>query len=361
MSIVTTVDLRLIRYANCWEDADILCEALQPAPGKRLLSVASAGDNAFALAAEGAEVVAADLSGAQLALVELKRAAILRFDRDTVFAFFGLTPCGKRSRLYEQLEPDLSREALAFWRNKPEAIASGIVHAGRFENYMGLFRRRMLPLIHRRATVRSLFAERTPVEREAFYRQHWDNVRWRVVFRMFFGRFMQGRVGRDPEFLRHVTDPVSEQLLERTRRELTSGQPSCNPFLEYMMIGNFEQCLPRYLRPEHFDKVREGCSRITLVRAAIHEIEGEFDGFNLSDIFEYMTERECEAVFDALLGRARRRARLAYWNLLVDRRCKGAVTPLQSLSAELGARDRGWFYRAFRVDAARTSRVCFSW
>ena len=33
----------LIRYANCWEDADILCEALAPAPGRRLLSIASGG------------------------------------------------------------------------------------------------------------------------------------------------------------------------------------------------------------------------------------------------------------------------------------------------------------------------------
>jgi S-adenosylmethionine-diacylglycerol 3-amino-3-carboxypropyl transferase len=361
MSTEKQGDPGLVRYANCWEDADILCEALQPAPGKRILSIASAGDNVFALAAEGADVVAADLSAPQLALVELKRAALTRFDRDTVLAFLGLTPCGTRHDLCARLEGDLSPETRSFWRSKPEAIAAGIIHAGRFENYTGLFRRKMLPLIHRRATVRSLFVPRTPVERETFYRRRWDSMRWRVMFRVFFGKFMQGRVGRDPEFLKHMTEPVSEQLLQRTRRELTAGEPACNPFLEYMMIGNFEKCLPRYLREENFARVKAGCARITLVRAAVHEVEGEFDGFNLSDIFEYMTERESEAVFDALLGRARRRARLAYWNLLVDRRCKGAVTPLQSLSAELGARDRGWFYRAFRVDAARTSPVCFSW
>ena len=56
-----------VRYANCWEDADVLCEALQPAEGKRILSIASAGDNALALLAQGATVVAADISLAQLA------------------------------------------------------------------------------------------------------------------------------------------------------------------------------------------------------------------------------------------------------------------------------------------------------
>jgi S-adenosylmethionine:diacylglycerol 3-amino-3-carboxypropyl transferase len=38
-----------VRYANCWEDADILCEALQPQPGSRILSIASAGDNVLAV------------------------------------------------------------------------------------------------------------------------------------------------------------------------------------------------------------------------------------------------------------------------------------------------------------------------
>ncbi|MCH7890232.1 MAG: DUF3419 family protein, partial [Gemmatimonadetes bacterium] len=39
-----------IRYGSVWEDADVLCEALAPvAKGGRLLSVASAGDNALAL------------------------------------------------------------------------------------------------------------------------------------------------------------------------------------------------------------------------------------------------------------------------------------------------------------------------
>ncbi len=44
------VDARVIRYGSVWEDADVLCEALAPvAPGGRLLSIASAGDNVLAL------------------------------------------------------------------------------------------------------------------------------------------------------------------------------------------------------------------------------------------------------------------------------------------------------------------------
>ncbi len=38
-SIAKKVNLERIRYANCWEDTSVLVEALQPAPGKRILSI----------------------------------------------------------------------------------------------------------------------------------------------------------------------------------------------------------------------------------------------------------------------------------------------------------------------------------
>src|SRR3954463_966768 len=97
----------LVRYANVWEDAEVLRVALAPAPGRRMLSIASGGDNAFALLAAGAEVVAADLSPAQIALVELKRAAIRRLGREELLAFLGLGQGEDRRAVYERLEKDL--------------------------------------------------------------------------------------------------------------------------------------------------------------------------------------------------------------------------------------------------------------
>ena len=65
-----------IRYAQVWEDADILVAALRPKKGDTVVSIASAGDNALALLAEGPErVIAVDLNPAQLACVRLRIAA----------------------------------------------------------------------------------------------------------------------------------------------------------------------------------------------------------------------------------------------------------------------------------------------
>src|SRR5436190_22470406 len=103
----------IIRYANSWEDADVLCAALRPAPGKRMLAIASAGDNAFALLAEGAEVVAADLSAAQLALVELKRCAVRALADDELLGFLGVAEMRNRLSVYRML--DLPEETRGYW------------------------------------------------------------------------------------------------------------------------------------------------------------------------------------------------------------------------------------------------------
>ena len=42
-------DFSFIRYAQCWEDADILLEALDIGEGDVCLSIASAGDNSLSL------------------------------------------------------------------------------------------------------------------------------------------------------------------------------------------------------------------------------------------------------------------------------------------------------------------------
>src|SRR5690606_37471777 len=104
------------------------CEALEPQPGKRMLSIASAGDNALALIAAGAEVVAADLNAAQLARLELRCAAFRRLEYDAMLAFLGVTSCTSRRQTYATLECDLSSETREHWRRHIDDVAAGIIH-----------------------------------------------------------------------------------------------------------------------------------------------------------------------------------------------------------------------------------------
>ena len=71
--IANRASFDIVRYAQVWEDAVILVAALRPKPSDTVVSIASAGDNAFALLAEGADrVIAVDLNPTQLACVRLR-------------------------------------------------------------------------------------------------------------------------------------------------------------------------------------------------------------------------------------------------------------------------------------------------
>jgi S-adenosylmethionine-diacylglycerol 3-amino-3-carboxypropyl transferase len=315
----------LIRYANVWEDAGVLVAALRPAPGKRMLSIASAGDNAFALLAAGAEVVAADLSPAQLSLVELKRAAVRRLGYREALAFLGVYASPDRRPVYEQLERDLSEGAREFWRGHLEAVADGVIHHGKFEGYFRLFRERVLPLVHRRKTVLALLDERDEAGRVRFYEETWNNLRWRLLFRVFFSRFAMGRLGRDPELFRFVEGSVAERILGRA------------------IFAALKKNLDRLVLFE--GPIEEA--------AAVHQGAG-FDGFNLSDIFEYLDSATSATVYERLLETARPGARFAYWNMFVPRRRPEAlaarVRSLDDEARELFARDQAFFYSAFVLE-----------
>jgi S-adenosylmethionine-diacylglycerol 3-amino-3-carboxypropyl transferase len=347
----------IIRYANSWEDADLLCDALQPAPGKRMLAIASAGDNAFALLAAGAEVGAVDLSAAQLALVELKRAAIRQLDDETLLQFLGLEPVeDRRSRLsiYQSLQ--LPAETRTWWDAHTEAIEHGVIHAGKFENYFRLFRRYVLPLVHTRADVEKLLAPKSREERQRFYDREWNTWRWRAMFRLFFSRFVMGRSGRDPEFFRYVEGSVAERIFKRAEYAMTELAPHANPYFTHIFTGNYRHVLPRYLRD--LGALRANLDKLTLVQGSIDDAAtGTFDGFYLSDIFEYVDPQTHSAMYERLLRAANPRARLAYWNLLVPRRvppqCASRVIELREEADALFAKDQAFFYSAFVLEEVR--------
>src|SRR5215470_12782374 len=93
-------DFSGIRYAQCWEDSDILIAALEPGPGKRCLSIASAGDNTLALLSRDPEsVLALDLSPAQLACLELRMAGYRALQHRELLALIGSVASDERPRL----------------------------------------------------------------------------------------------------------------------------------------------------------------------------------------------------------------------------------------------------------------------
>lgn len=347
-----------IRYANCWEDSRILCEALQSAPGKRFLSIASAGDNSLALLAGGAEVVAADLNQTQLACVELRREAIKHLSHADCLAFLGITASTKRNDVYHRLRDGLSKYAQNYWDLNQPLVADGFIHHGKFEKYFQFFRKWVISLVHSKKTIHELLREKPLDERLAFYDKVWDNRRWRLLFRLFFSKRVMGKMGRDPEFFRYVDVPVAESILKRTKYALSELETHDNPYLEYILTSQFKNALPDYLREENFAKIKANIDNLTIHQGQIQEVaeaDGRgFDGFNLSDIFEYLSPEICTDLYERLLNQSRPGARLVYWNMLAPRSCPESLTDrvqrLDELAETLFKQDRAWFYSRFVIE-----------
>jgi S-adenosylmethionine-diacylglycerol 3-amino-3-carboxypropyl transferase len=354
--------MNALRYAQCWEDADVLVSALAVRPGGTYVAIASAGDNALAMLAAGpARVIAIDREPAQLAALALRVAAYRTLTHPELLGLIGSRPHDDRRALYARCRAELDDDARGYWDARPDAIRAGIGGAGRFEGYLSLFRTAVLPLIHSPSTVRELLAC-DDAERARFYDERWNSLRWRLAFRAFFARPAMSALGRDPRFFAQADGPVSQRLLVRIARSLRDDDAGANPYLRWILTGAHGAALPFALRADSFDAIRDNLDRLDVRRCSLEEFVAGYDGaavdgWNLSDVFEYVDEAAYGALLARIAATSSPRARLAYWNMLVARRRPDALAPFlaqrEDVAAPLRARDRVPFYGDFVVEEAR--------
>lgn len=349
-----------VRYSQCWEDADVLLSAANVTAADTCLSIASAGDNTLAMVGAGAKrVLAADLSAAQIACLELRVAAYRCLSHGELLELLGQNESVSRQRLYQRCRDHLSADARNFWDAKPEEVRRGIAQGGRFERYLTIFRRVLLPMTQRRQTLRQLFELETEAQRQALYDSNWNNRRWRFLCFLFFGQASLGRFGRDPAFTRFADESVWGSLQRRLPQALVVQDPAANPYLQWIIKGRFETALPWSWRAENFNRIRDNldalewqCDSIEAVLATIPD--NTLTCCNLSDIFEYMSQPAYESLLQELIRASATGARLVYWNVVVSRSrpasLSGSLRSLRALAKRLHAKDKAFFYRNLVIE-----------
>jgi S-adenosylmethionine:diacylglycerol 3-amino-3-carboxypropyl transferase len=353
-SIAARADFDIIRYAQVWEDADILLDGLRVQPGEVVYSIASAGDNALALlTCDPGRLVAFDLSESQLACLRLRIAAYRALDHQGLLELMGSRPSSRRAALLEKAARTLSGPDRAFWvRHRPQIEAYGLGGIGKFERYFRIFRQRVLPRVHGRRTLAGLMQERSAGERARFFERSWNTWRWRGLLGLFFSRWVMGRLGRDPSFFAFAEGSLGDQVAAKARQAVTEQDPTANPYLHWILFGTHGDALPLALRPEHFETIRARLERIEIRHVAIEELAMERargHAFNLSDIFEYMPPGHFADVVARVLDMAEPGARVLYWNMMVPRAipesCRPRMQRNAALEAALKPRDKAFFYR----------------
>lgn len=356
-----------IVYSQCWEDPVVAADGLRLGPDDDLLCLTSAGDNVMALSLRRPRsIIALDFSAAQNALLELKLAALRKLGWYDYVAFLGARPAFDRLAVYrDRLRPELRDEVRDYFDGQEEQLARGIIHAGRFQRYLSIFRSAILPLIHGRAVVEEMMTIGDRGARDEYYRRVWDNRRWRALFTFFFGRAVMARLGRDPAFFKYVDrKDVGATFLERARWALVETSPLENHFMQYAVLGRYPDLEhgPVYLRESSFEALRASTENIRIVRSDLESALGtlaprSLSALYLSDLFEWVAPEHHEQMLRAIVRVSRPGARMVYWNLLVPR------SRPESLAAEIAVhteearalhqKDLAFVYGSFHVESVK--------
>ena len=357
-----------IRYAQAWEDADILTEAMGDAAGGDLVAICASGDNALALLlCNPGKVHAVDISAAQIECLNLRLGAYATLTHPEFLELMGARPSARRAALLQKALANRAETTRRFWMALlPEVEAHGAGGVGKFEHYFRLFSRRLLPLVHSRRTIDAIFQPREPAARREFFETRFDTWRWRLLVKFFFSRTMMGRLGRDRAFFDHVQGSVADHVFSRLRHAGVATDPSQNPYLHWIMTCRHGAALPLPWREEAFGIIRDRLDRVVAHLGPLESIKvRDAAGFYLSDIFEYMSPAVAEAAYESILGMARpgtgpdrpTGARLVYWNMMAPRRVPSAhaakVRTLTDLETRLKAGDKAFFYSDFVVEEVR--------
>lgn len=342
-----------IKYANCWEDADLLLSTTSLPENSNILSIASGGDNSLALLTTHPKMLyAVDVNVAQLHLCELKAASFSALAYDDLLQFlFGTS---RSKELFETVKSSLSAPCRKYWEANESSIHKGVLHSGKFERYFRFFRKKLMPFIHSQRTITMLLDDKTEQEQIDLYFKKWDSGPWKFLFKLFFSKFIMGTFGRTKAYLDQVDIPVGTFIYDQAKLHLQSKACQSNYFLHYIFTGCFKPQLPFYLRIEHYETIKNNLSAMSLKHGDVKDLikqENDLNCCNFSNIFEYMDKEAFASFHQLLLEHLPPKASINYWNLMVDRVFSDSFPASFSRSQQqMASTDKGFFYKRFVSD-----------
>lgn len=287
-----------LNYSSCNEDGLTELRALDLAQGDHVCCITGSGDRALhVLLGNPAQVSAFDLNPAQNHLLELKMAAIRTLDYHEYTGFLGLHPCQEaRWPTYrQQVRPQLSPAAVAWFDGQQAMLEKGVLYAGRWERY---FRRsaRNLRLLRGRKIDMLMKAQDLEAQRR-FLHAEWNTWDWRLLLRLTFNRPVFRFALRDPGFYAHIGGELApwRYIYNRMTSFLEHHLARSSFMMALIFNGTFFDPVhyPPYLQEQYFPILKERLDRITLRTAPLFEVLEHPDfrscnRYSLSDVSSFL-------------------------------------------------------------------------
>jgi S-adenosylmethionine-diacylglycerol 3-amino-3-carboxypropyl transferase len=348
----------LCNYGLSQEDALTELKALDLRRDDRLLCVASGGEIPLnLLALRRVRIEAVDVSPNQLALSRLKLAACRALEPGEATAFLGFTeaPAAQRWGFWGRVSVFLEEEDRRFWEERMGFIGEGAIRSGRFERYLGKFRRAGRCILGKRRLLR-LFELETDAERREFFDRFLSTPLLKLLFRAAFDPRVYRKRGIAAEGLTHGGGGrAADFFYDRFRDFCTATPPRKNYYLQWSFFGRvlFPEALPEYLTGEGAERIRERPDDITWRLASIEDslegcTPGAFNKFHLSNIGDWMSRTEFARVLTRMCAKAaagsRAAVRFIHLDHPVPEALRGRLVRDGRCGEELMRRDRFPFY-----------------
>lgn len=336
-----------IHYSNCHEDANMIIKNVKNEV-KNILSIASGGDNSFAcLLLNPDKVVAIDTNISQVYLVKLKQIAIKYLSYEEYLEFLGIKN-GNSLKLYNYLKRYLDSDVINYFDENIFLINdTKLVNCGRFEYYFNVFSKKVLPLIHSQKEIDKFMNCNTIIEQINYYEKKFNNFRFKLMFKLFFSKFVMKRIGRDKDYFKYNKGSLSKELKSRFELGIYNNLNKTNPYLQYVLYNQFIE-LPLYLKKENYQIIKERIDKLIVKNISLSEELSNnnlYDLMNLSDVFEYISEDQMDYYESEIDNALASKGRIIFWNMQNKRTFKNRFT---KVSVEL-KNDLAFYYKDILV------------
>jgi len=351
------IELYKLIFTQNWEDPESDRKALQISPRDAIMTITSGGCNTLEFLCYDPEIIyAIDINPSQSFLLEMKIAAMKTLNYDQFIEFLGLQPSDNRIEQYQNIRKYLSEEAAQFWDHHLKIIAKGFLIRGRYENFVK-YVGKLIQFIQGRKRVRGLLSKENLDRQKEFYDKFWDTRRTRLIFNLFFNKYILARKGLKADYF-HFDDgsaSFAESFFKKFSHAARNIPIDSNYFLQLYLMGEYRTLLeaPRYLQIEHYEMIKSRVNRIHIVtddakKWLMSMPEFSIDCFSLSNICELMSLEDSGILFNEVFRSSRNGGRICFRNLMIPRevpnKLQDKIIIDKELSKELMELDRSFVY-----------------
>ena len=227
----------------------------------RAVVITSAGCTALSIAdlVDG-QLDAVDINPRQVALTELKLAALRELSRDDLVRL--LTGPVAPRELCASLA--LSPSARRLLGELPPALPRGLQNCGRVDRFLHVLRHLLHATVHDRRFIEDFLSLSDIAAQAARFDREWDTARWRLATGVAFNRLTLA-LAFGAQAARNLPQSFAADVRSKVRRGLTTHPAMENGHAWQDFLGRYprgDAALPCFARQSHHSSARAAVSRI---------------------------------------------------------------------------------------------------